>query len=134
MKISDKKILLKNVNKNLGKDEWRELTKEILKNDYKGNINTVKLFEKIQILKEDNNKSKGIVFLEFLDSKWAEIFIEKIKQKNFLKQIKRDKESPIVEYAFENTLKERKRNDLIKKLKVLNKKQEEQKLVEQLDG
>lgn len=42
-------------------------------------------------------------------------------------------ENLIIEYSFENLLKMRKRENLVKKLQALNQKKEEEKIVENLD-
>lgn len=88
MKVSDVKIVLKNISKNLDKSFWMKFAKELLKEDYEGNINTAKLFEKIQVLKEQNkDKNKGIIFLEFTNAELALKFINRIKEPQNYKQI-----------------------------------------------
>lgn len=42
-------------------------------------------------------------------------------------------ENLIIEYSFENLLKMRKRENLVKKLQALNQKKEEEKIIEDLD-
>lgn len=80
-KISDTKIVMKNVDKKLEKKFFLDLMISILffKKEYKKKAQTLKIFSKILILKdEEKNKNRGIVFLDFNKPEFASVFMESI--------------------------------------------------------
>lgn len=101
---------------------------------FKGNIRTAKVFSKINVLRdEEKGKNRGIVFIDFETPKLAALFMDHLSE-DFRKKIENSKkEQPIIEYAFEDVLKLRKREDLKNKLQVLNQKQENEKLLDEID-
>ncbi len=72
--------------------------------------------------------------MEFVSPSIALKFIELCKEpSNYDKLINKRDETPIVEFAFENMRKEMRRKELVKKLTELNRKQEEDIILENLD-
>lgn len=53
MKISSTKILLKNVNKLLEKQDYLSFSKNLLREEYQGNIETAKIFNRINVLRDE---------------------------------------------------------------------------------
>lgn len=79
IKVSKTKVVIKNINKDLGDNEVRNFIKKCLKENYKiKKLNTMKVLKKINILKEDTGRSKGIAFVEFASEKLAEEFMVEI--------------------------------------------------------
>ena len=136
MKVSTTKIVLKNINKKLDKKFFQAFSREVLESEIKlKTLKKLKIFRNINILEEKDkpDQSKGIAFLDFATNILALNFMSHIIKENFYnKLINEKKEMPIIEFAFENSRKELRRLELIKKLEIINKKQEEEKLVENL--
>lgn len=136
MKVSTTKIVLKNINKKLDKKFFQAFSREVLENEIKlKTLKKLKIFRNINILEETEKagQSKGIAFLDFSNNTLALQFMNHIIKETFYNQLINEKnEMPIIEFAFENSRKELRRIELIKKLEIINKKQEEEKLVENL--
>ena len=119
-KISNTRILLKYVNKNLTVEQIRTWVYSLFEGLIKPKkLKTIKLLKDIKILTE-NEIPKGFVFLDFINSEKALQFIRKIVERKdeTIAELGNNKgETPIIEFAFDDVKKLRKIEDMKKKQK-----------------
>lgn len=135
-KLSQTRILLKNINKDIDEDFLKRWVFEMFEGEIKSKqLKTEKLLKGIKLLK-DGEKSKGVGFIEFAKSERALFFIRKIasQQTTLSDLINRRKELPIIEFSFEDVKRLRKIEDIKEKVKKQQKREQKDNLTKEDKG
>jgi nucleolar protein 4 len=140
-KINPKRIVLKGISKSLTHDQIRRhlililneegYVPEKLKQRLAGkegkevkvtvkHLQTVKLFKQVKVMRDPQkkNRSKGIVFVEFMDRAAAEIYMKAIKEVEYYSVLQNEKGFlPIVEFTFMDMRTEKKMKGIKEKMR-----------------
>lgn len=128
IKVSQDKIVLKSISKEISGPFLQNFLREILESTGKyKDLNKKKVVKNINVLKDNKaNENTGTAFVHFLEEQMAVDFMEKIsEEKNWQKLVNSKKERPIIEYCFCDQLKERKRQQVLEKVKAIQSKKDD---------
>lgn len=138
MKVSDVRITMISISKNLTIDEIKKIITDILEaNMSHDDFIHKKKIKEVVFPEKENEQNNGIVFVEFDSREIASIFMKAVKDDETIQPLSNGKYDPIIEYAFydfrvyqkklksiqkhENRVKKMERRKLLKEKKDVNR-------------
>ena len=113
--LSEKGYMPEKLQKKLSKNDKTDIKKATIKQ-----LQTIKLFKQLKVMKDPlkKNKSRGIVFVEFMDAQAAKLYMTEVKEPecyNFFESQR--KFLPIIEFTFMDMRTEKKMKGIREKMK-----------------